>query len=47
MSQESAETVRPLFDAAARREESALAAVWDPDVVMTFSASPFDDFHPH
>jgi ketosteroid isomerase-like protein len=46
MSQENVELVRQLFDAEARREGSAVAAVYDLDVVMTFNNSAFADFYP-
>jgi ketosteroid isomerase-like protein len=44
MSRENVEIVRTVLDAVARRDSAAVLALYDPDVEMDFSQSPFADF---
>ena len=44
MSQENVEIVRAAFDTSARRDLTALHGLYDPEVEMDFSDSPFADF---
>lgn len=44
MSRENVETVRRVFDAGARRDTAALLALYDPEVEMDVSRSPYADF---
>ena len=46
MSRENVEIVRRLFAAEARRDVATVLALYDPDVEMDFSDSPFADFRP-